>query len=369
MEASALVYVSLVVVTLGFALFIDNRRYVGAARPSVYERQQARNLVGEIGIYCLLAGVSACRIAVGNDYWVYRFNFQLIAQGRQVSSEFGFNLLVRWLQDLFGYDRYLPIFGLFSLLTVFFFVKALHDQGKWYAASLYLLLTGGYYFSSLNTVRYYFVLAVAASGMEYVLRREYGKFILLILAAGLFHKSVLLVLPAYPAAAWLSRRRVKKWQLAAAGLLGASLVFGQSWYRRLLFFFYPFYENSAFDDGRISWANVAKCLGVLALSAVCYREGIRDRERNRFYFFLNLGALVVCLCGSFLPEASRVAYYLMIAQIFLIPELLLGMKKGLWRKLCVGGTALAFLLYFVIFLYKAYDVSSRLLPYRNWIFQ
>ena len=52
-----------------------------------------------------MAGVSACRIAVGNDYWVYRDNFKLIAQGRYVSYEPGFNLIVKWIQQLFGYDH------------------------------------------------------------------------------------------------------------------------------------------------------------------------------------------------------------------------------------------------------------------------
>ena len=174
MESSALVYIVLTVITVGLALFIDNEDYVpgyiSGYRPvgsySGYQRLQARNTVAEAAIYCLLAGVSACRIAVGNDYWVYRDNFKLIAQDRHVSSELGFNLIVRGMQDLFGYDNYLPIFGLFSLVTVFFFVKALHDQASWYAFSLFLLLTGGYYFNSLNSVRYYLALAIALFSMK-----------------------------------------------------------------------------------------------------------------------------------------------------------------------------------------------------------
>ena len=91
-----------------------------------------------------MAGVSACRIAVGNDYWVYRDNFKLIAQGRYVSYEPGFNLIVKWIQQIFGYDHYLPVFGFFSIVTVFFFVKALQNQGSCFAVSLFLLMTGGY---------------------------------------------------------------------------------------------------------------------------------------------------------------------------------------------------------------------------------
>ena len=118
MESSALVYIILTLVTVAFAFCVDNRDYVpghisgrrSAGIREQFQRNQARNLVAEFAVFCLLTGVSACRIAVGNDYWPYRFNFRLIAQERYVSSESGFNLIVKGMQDLFGYDNYLPCF-------------------------------------------------------------------------------------------------------------------------------------------------------------------------------------------------------------------------------------------------------------------
>ena len=73
-------------------------------------------------------------------------------------------------------------------------------------------------------------------------------------------------------------------------------------------------------------------------------------------------------CGAFIPEVSRVAYYLVLPQIFLIPKLLRSISNTLWRRLLTAGTALVFAAYFVLFLRSAYDVSIRLLPYLNWIF-
>ena len=376
MEASALIYVGLTMITVAFGLCIDNRDFVpGAIRggraygqPPGLQRRQAGNLVAEAAIFCLLAGVSACRIAVGNDYWVYAENFRLIAQGRHVSSEIGFNTVVRWMQELFGYNNYLPIFGLFSVVTVFFFVKALHDQGSYYAFSLFLLLTNGYYFQSLNSVRYYLVLAIALFSMKYVLRGEYGKFLLWIGVGALFHKSILLVIPVYLTAKLLASAKLRTWHYAAGGVLLLSLMFGQELYRKIIFYFYPFYEHSAFDNGELSYINIAKCAAVLVLCAVCYKRSIRDNLMNRFYFFLNVAGLAVYCCGSFIPEVSRVGYYMMISQIFLIPRLLGEMKKGWFRTLCHVGTIAAFTGYFGVLLYKMYDVNVRLLPYLNWIF-
>lgn len=378
MESSALVYISLTLVTVLLGMFVKNEEYMPAAirggrcfgEIPGCDRQRARNRVAVAAIYCLLTAVSACRIAVGNDYWVYTRNFSLIAQERHVSSELGFNSVVRLFQMIFdeGKVQYVAIFAFFSVITVFFFVKALCDQGSSFAFSLFLLLTGGYYFNSLNSVRYYFALAVALFSMKYVLRGEYGKFILWVLVGALIHKSVLLVIPVYLLARFLASAKWKRWHYVVGGIFLCSLIFCQNLYREIIFLFYPFYRDSAFDNGRLSWTNILKCVCVLVLSIICYRQSLRENVQNRFYFFLNLFGLVVYCCGSFIPETSRVGYYMMISQIFLLPRLLRGMKKGWLRKFCYVGVIGAFSVYFVLLLKGMYATDIRLLPYLNWIF-
>ncbi len=376
MERSALIYVLLTAVTVLLGLCVDNRRYVAGyisgrrrAGEAVYtDRRKARNHIAVFAIFCLLAGVSACRIAVGNDYWVYRDNFNLIAQGRYVSYEPGFNLVVKWIQQLFGYDHYLPVFGFFSIVTVFFFARALEDQGRSFAVSLFLLMTGGYYFNSLNTIRYYLALAVALYAMKYVLRGEYGKFVLWILAGSMFHKSILLVIPVYLLARFLAAARLKRWHYITGGILISSLVFCQGFYQEIIFYFYPYYRNSMFDRGQLSYVNIAKCVCVLILCEICYKKSLQSDLCNRFYSFLNLAGLVTYCCGSFIPEVSRVGYYMIISQVFLIPRLLEDMEEGMLRRLCCAGVIGGFTLYFLILLRGMYAVDVRLLPYLNWIF-
>lgn len=376
MERSALVYLLLTLTTVCLGLCVSNRDYVplrirGGRRygePAGQTKEQARNCVAETAIYLLLTGVSACRIAVGNDYWVYRDNFKLIAQNRHVASEAGFNWIVRWMQFIFGYDNYLPIFGLFSIVTVFFFVRALHDQGSEYGFCLYLLLTGGYYFNSLNSVRYYLALSVALFSMKYVLRGEYGKFVLWVLAGAMFHKSVLLVIPVYLAARFLAFSRLKGWHCWLGGLLAASLVFCRDLYREVLFWFYPYYRDSAFDNGEISYANLLKCGCVLLLGLFFCRKSLREDRAVRFYFCLNLFGLMVYALGSFIPEVSRVGYYMIVSQVFLLPRLLFGVQNPVLRKLGCLGVIGAFGAYFILLLRDMYAVDVRLLPYLNWIF-
>ena len=146
------VYIGLFLAVVGIGLLVRNKDYVQfhignpMEKKKLYiphDRQRACNICAVLAIFILLAAVSACRIAVGNDYWVYRYQFNLIMQNRHVSYEPGFNLVVWVIQSLFGYDNYLPVFGFFSIATAIFFAKAMYDQAEWFAATVFLLMTGG----------------------------------------------------------------------------------------------------------------------------------------------------------------------------------------------------------------------------------
>ncbi|MBP5198154.1 MAG: EpsG family protein, partial [Lachnospiraceae bacterium] len=367
------VYLSLTAIVVALGFFIKNSEYAfnGHRNSFLYferfERQQAFNAVMAFVIFILLTLVSACRIAVGNDYWVYRFQFNLIMQDRHVSYEMGFNAVVKAIQYLFGYDNYLPVFAFFSIVTCAFFVKAMYDQSRFFAGSIFLLMTCGYYFSSLNTVRYYMCLAIALFSMKYVIEKRYISFIVCIILASLFHKTVLLVIPVYLFAGFLADRKWKK-AYTLILIVGAVLFVAlEPVWRKVIFIFYPYYEGSVFDVRNISLANVAKCVGVIILwivTLIFYKGDILNDRANRFYFFLNVGGLLVFTLGTFIPENTRVGYYFIISQVMLIPNLIQGMEKGKLRTIITAGCALVFLLYFAMFLRNAYAVDIRLLPYR-----
>lgn len=366
------VYISLTVIVLILAAFVRNSDYVegriSGYRKSGIDRQQAVNITATLGIYALLTGVSACRIAVGNDYWVYRENFKLIFMGRDVASEPGFNFIVYFMQKLLGYNNYLPIFALFSIVTVAFMIKAVYDQGEWFWGVIFLLMTNGYYFQSLNTVRYYLVIAIVMYASKFAIRKEYGKFILWILGAALFHKSVLLVIPSYIIIRFLCDIRFNKWVVAAGSGLILSMIFFQDFYRNIIFRFYPYYEDTAFDNGEVSIINILRCLCCLILALLCYQDAIKEKKHMQFYFWANVAGLVINTFGSFIPEVTRIGNYFSIFQVFLVSGCLFHLKKGIWKNFLMVGTLSAFVVYFIFFLGTADNVNIRLLPYLNWIF-
>lgn len=359
-----ILYVGLTLLTCLIAYGVDSdapRCPVGTLR------KEAENKVRVMAIFTLLFVVSAIREAVGNDYGEYLQIFDKISRNAHVSTEIGFNTIVRICQYLFGTGEVSAriILGLFSLGTAYFLVKALYDQSTWFVMSFFLLMTQGFYFNSLNTVRYYFVLAVALYSMKYAQEKKWIKFVLLILFAALFHKTVLLVLPVY----FLAGLSYRLWHLIPVGVLCLSAVLFPKFYRTILFKIYPFYENSAYDTGGLSYVNILKCLCVLILSILYYRKTIKEDGANRFYFMLNIGALLIYCFGSFIPVVSRVAFYLSIGNVFLIAGVLKKIPDKKQKIFFTGAVILAFSLYFAAFLYKAYDINIRLLPYHSFVFE
>ncbi len=351
------------VIFLGFGIDTVKGKNTDSRTPYV-SSLTVRNRILATSIFILLSGVSVCRIAVGNDYWVYRDNFNLIAQDRYVSYEPGFRYIVKLLQWFLRYDNYLPIFAFFSLLTVLLMVKAIYDQSEWFVFSLFIFMTAGYYFGSLNNVRYYLALSASLYSIKFVLKKDYIKFFAVICAAALFHKSVLIVIPLYLLAT-INWNRIGHFLIS---LFSASLIFLPGLYRKIIFFFYPFYEGSMFDTGATSITNIAKAAAVF-IFAIIFRNIVFEDRKLKFGFYCNLWALLLYSFCSFMPEISRIGFYLNITNIFFIPAVLFRIEDKKIRNIWTFLICIAFILFFALFLRSAYNTDIRILPYYNWIFQ
>ena len=357
-----IVYIFTAVITVLLGLMVDNRLKV---QRNMVSRQQMLNGLSLTALFLLLFAVSACRLNVGNDYAKYVEFMHLVNCDAFVPTEFGFNTIVKILYGISGFENYLLVFAFFAFFTILLFLAAIYGQADSFGFSFFLFMAFGYYFQSFNTVRYYLALAVAVIAIPYVLRRELVKFILLVLLGATLHKSILVVIPLYILAAFAW----KKWQLAIAALFCTTFFFMQDFYLKVVVALYPTYEDTEYLEGGTSLVNIVRCLGVLVLSLLCYKKTVKEDRRNRFYFYCNLGALVMYVCCSFLPIISRIGYYLTITHIFFLPALLGGIENKKWKGVLTAGTVGAAVLYFAVFiLMKAGGNGLRILPYETFMF-
>ncbi len=358
------IFVAAVAVALGF--LVNNRCMAHCnIQGNVVSRQQMLNGLCLSFIFLLLFGVSACRLNVGNDYAKYVEFMHLINCDAFVPTEFGFNWIVKAIYNLSGFENYLLVFAFFGFFTILLFLLAIYRQADCFGFSFFLFMAFGYYFQSFNTVRYYLALALALSAIPCVLRREWVKFLFLVLLGAAFHKSILVVLPLY----FLASLNWKKWQLGIAALFCSTFFFMQDFYLKVLVFLYPTYEDTEYLEGGTSIVNIARCLAVLIFSLIRYQKTVAPYRRNQFYFYCNLGALVMYVCCSFLPVISRIGYYLTIPHIFFLPALLGGIENRKMRRLLTGGVVLAAAAYFaILILMKAGADGFRILPYETFMF-
>ena len=380
-----ILYITVAAVTVLLASMVNNRP---VTQPYTTTRQQMCNRVCILSVFVILFALSACRLNVGNDYAKYVEFMHLVNCDAYVPTEVGFNLLVKLIYGLSGFENYLLVFAVYSFVTVLVFLLAMYEQSDDFPLTFFLFMSLGYYFQTFSTVRYYLALAVALYSMKFVLRRQWGRFVILILLGSTFHKSLLIVIPLY----FLASLSWKKWQLAIGALFCTTFLFCQDFYLKVVVFLYPTYEDTEYLEGGTSYINILRCFAVLIFAGVImslrsksrnracsifyiqrrtseqHEPDAEDDRRFRFYFYLNLGALVLYVFCSFLPIISRIGYYLTVSHILFLPMLLQRVEDKRWQKVSRFGVLLAAVLYFVIYMSRAGNAGTLILPYKTFFF-
>ena len=365
--AGIIFYIFIAVVTSATAFFVKREK------SSIYtDRPLLAMLVLELFL------PAALRINTGNDYQTYIDHFHDANVGNYVVTEWGFNALSKAVYGFLAGEWFPVLFAIFAFFTVLFFVKALYMSEAPFFQSFVLFMLFGLYFRSMNTMRYYMALAFCVTALMYGMKKCYIRALVLILIAALFHKTALLVLVMYP----VCMIRWNKFYYIALGALGISGLIFRAQYMDLFIKLYPSYVNEpelVAEGGGISLVNIARIVFTLCLAAAALmwkREKIKksaakDNVKKEFmlhdevsvYLQMNIAALVLCTCFSFIPFSSRISYYLITTQVMLIPMLL--KEKSINLKAVKTAVYAAAMLYFAVFLYRAFGDTTKLLPYHT----
>lgn len=313
------------------------------------------------------------RQETGNDYLRYVEFFHLASIDAYVPTEAGFNWLAKAVYSLCGYENYLLLFAIYAVMTILAMLAVIRQQAENFCFSFFLFMMFGYYFQSFNTMRYYFALSLSLLAMTCLLRRQYAGFVILVLLASLFHKTALITLLLYPVAA----RRWKKRELAAAVVPGLAVLLLHEKAMELLLSLYPSWEGTVdlAAGTSISWVNIAKCLAVLLLAYYVKADEDPDTFRGRQLVMYRNSAyigLLLYVFGWFIPEVSRICYYLTFTQIFYLPMLLSGLPETeqgrRQKKILTILVIAAALVFFALFLRTAYRDTIKILPYKSFLF-
>ena len=359
------VYLILTIGTIGLASLTVPEEGPGS-------RAQALNRTVCLAVFLLLFAVSALRYRVGNDYWWYTEIMHEIGVMHHpgahgiVPTEPLFNGIVWLIYNATGTENYLLVFALMSFLTAAGFVYVIRRQSVNFFLSFTMFLLLCFYFQSFSTVRYYAAMPLALMALPYVKKGDWPRVLLFVIVGGLLHKTLFAVLLLYPLAK-------VKWNrvVVAAGLAACVLVLlFSSRVMELAFLLYPTWRNAWNIEVSFSVLNVARCALVLLFVLWNARRETEIGTDAEIVMLtkMTVMALALHVFAWFIPQLSRITYYLIIPQIFLVPRVLSHVRDARARKLQTALVLAACLLYFARYMLHAGDDGILVLPYRSFLF-
>ena len=361
-----IIYFFMLILTTTMTYFLYRKRRTATIRIKVgqYNLLSIGSLDrgGFLPVFGFLAFFSAVRDGIGVDYESYMNHILMIQQGAPHHyMEIGFKKTVKFLEFITVDPRFVIIVA--GVVTTWLFARAIWEQSSNPVLSIFLFLSWGYYFFTFNTIRNFWALAIVMYAIRFIKEGKKIQFILFVLVAATFHKSALFCLPIY----FISDFRWKKlyYPILGGGILAT--LFLKDILRTAVFYFYPRYEGSAYDIGRISYLNIVNALVVITLCVFYYQRVEQSRE-TRLYFHLNVLAFCLYVGMYWIPEISRIGFYLNTTSLFLVPNILNNVENEHNKKSLKIAVYLFSIILFYLLCREFYGSTIQLLPYRTWIF-
>ena len=154
----------------------------------------------------VLIAVGALRWRVGTDYVAYAGEYPdyvtMSWRDYDLVNEPGIRVLSRLAY--YVRDDYTTMFALAAAITIGLSIYTLYRDSNAFAFSVLLYVITGPWLGSFNGVRQYLACSIIFAGHRLVLDRRFGRWLLVVLVAGLFHVSAYLMVLFY----FVPRRRL-----------------------------------------------------------------------------------------------------------------------------------------------------------------
>lgn len=256
---------------------------------------------------------------VGNDVERYVSYFILSSDGSGLSYRYeeGFKMLVYVLSSITSNPTvFLGVVSCLSLIPFMYFVA---KESKMPYLSLMLYIAFNFYAFTFSGLRQSIAFGLVFLSFKYIHKRNIKVFVLLCLAASMFHSSALLFVPAYYI--FNVKLDTKKYFMI---ILASILVFIS---RKHIFSivigkFFPMY--TIVESTSFTWllANFT----LLLLIRFVFTNAMRDSRVNGIYNIVFAG-IILMVFSSVGTNVMRMSNYYFMFIVILIPELTMKIKE------------------------------------------
>lgn len=276
-----------------------------------------RNAIPFWFLFLVLLFLSGFRWDVGIDWESYMNVFSGININERTEPA---NIIIKFLLFWNGYNDGGYWLWIMAFIILYFFCYSIWKLSDAPLFSLLLFICLGIFFNSLNGVRQHAAIALSVYSWQFILKRELGRFLLIIVLAMSFHMTAFLVLPLY----WFGVCKFPRNLLIAICPIFILFSFVAEPVVRWLTTLIPQYTLYEESDYIMANSNILARLRsifplILFVFCICFYYRLSSSIKSRF--ILNL-SLISIFCTLLFPSISlmiRIGYYFQVAFIFLIP--------------------------------------------------
>lgn len=284
----------------------------------------------------ILAGVRGYNIGADTPIYLRALNYYTALPKNQIFSAklvypFDFELGYFWLTKVaawMGLSNTVFLFLVAAIIYIPVFIS-IYRYSKVPIVSIFAYFGFGMFTYSLGLFRQFISISIALYGVKYVEKREFWKFVIIVIIAMFFHTTALVVLPVY----FLNKMHSKKLSLMLMPLELICLFMGRKIILILISIFpkYVGYLGSKYDTSSGTYLMLILINIIYFLAVYLYSCGCKITP-----FYINtlfLASLFQAL-GYSMGIFGRITPYYYIYLLFLLPELIYCFEKN--SRLIIG---------------------------------
>lgn len=318
----------------------------------------------------LLGGVVGWRNGVGTDYSNYIDIYDLsqnLTFGEAIKDrEALFGLLNMLCHKLFG--SYIAVFAICGLVSCALAVSGIKSSSSSYYLSIFLFITGMYYFDLFNGMRQMVATLIMFAAYPLLIKKKWVPLCVLTIIAYGFHTSAPIILVAFIFATYVRPGTIGMWILIA----GFAIIY--RYYNTFATYLVDFltrtdsvysnYEDflAQFDQG----ANMLRFfLASVPLVFYTFTHKLMRAQRRDIDVLFNLSLInaLFMLIATKHWVFARFCMFFGVYNILLWPEILNCFNPKSKRLMTIGVICVYFVYFWLIV-----HTDSNLLPYRSWLF-
>lgn len=275
----------------------------------------------------LPVGVATVRYGIGTDYYYYVKVFR-----DHIQLEYGYYLLNIIAANI--YNNPATIFFFSSLITMTFVTLGLLAYKSQISVPLgFFVFMFLYYLLSYNAVRQMVAVSIVFYAIQFIYKKQYLLYALLVLLAVLFHVTAVIGF----AFIFISIQgkitgKIKRITLIACMIVAVSLfptIFNFLVTTRLFSHFNLYVMN--FDNSKIGVLKYA--IPNLFLIIVFYKRLSSYDKKYQLFVLIGIMTVPLDILGYYNVWFSRLGYYTSITEIVFLPAMCKSLNKGAFRQM------------------------------------